>query len=557
MNFNGPTSIRHAASLERLYEPTSEEPAGEGPVALLRSLAAVAARNWFGLVLCTAAGLTLAAVYAHSLPRVYWSSAAILLEPRQMSGGPAGRAVQDLDLNRADSELEVIRSERLMSLVFDALDLRHAPELVPPPPGALADLKDRLRAAVADGLAAAGLSQPSAAVAPRTDLGTTDQQAFKTFRDGLSVRRVGQSFVMEVGYSAASPEMAAKVTNAVVSAYLLQAVKVKAETERVSSEVLQGRLNALAAEVEAAEQAVKAGRLPDAPTPDADARIISAALTPLSPSGPRVTLIAALGAVLGLLVGLLVIAVRGIFDRRVRQGRSLARETGLPCLGEFPRVGQHGRRWPDREAASLVVDDPGSRFAAVLRDLRTSIDALCLSVRAERPIIIAFVTLASRGDASAICLNLAQLIWRSGRPVTLVSTAAEQFNATGGGRLTKVTSLAEALAPGTRDDQIAFSEWDGVSVLALKSTNVRANLFADFQNQRTGQILEAACGRGDVLLDLPPLDETADALALAHYADAVVVVATARLTTIDAVAEAVQRLRRAGANVVGTAISGV
>ena len=37
----------------------------------------------------------------------------------------------------------------------------------------------------------------------------------------------------------------------------------------------------------------------------------------------------------------------------------------------------------------------------------------------------------------------------------------------------------------------------------------------------------------------------------------VVVVATARLTTIDAVAEAVQRLRRAGANVVGTAISGV
>jgi Mrp family chromosome partitioning ATPase len=68
-------------------------------------------------------------------------------------------------------------------------------------------------------------------------------------------------------------------------------------------------------------------------------------------------------------------------------------------------------------------------------------------------------------------------------------------------------------------------------------------------------ILDAARLQGDVIFDLPALQETMDAMALCAYADAVVVVVAAEETTIEEVTEAVQLLRRKGANVIGTVLN--
>ncbi|MBL7405968.1 lipopolysaccharide biosynthesis protein, partial [Escherichia coli] len=89
----------------------------------------------------------------------------------------------------------------------------------------------------------------------------------------------------------------------------------KADAAKNGAEFLQGRVNALASQARSAAAAVTEGTLPDAPTPDADARVIGAALQPLKPSAPRKTLILGLGAMIGLVGGLLAVALLQAFDR--------------------------------------------------------------------------------------------------------------------------------------------------------------------------------------------------------------------------------------------------
>lgn len=313
MTQNNPSLLERSSRLWRLDDAPAEN-ANEGPVALLRSMSALALQHKVKLILCTAIGIGLAGFYAHSLPRIYTATATLLLEPRRStsSSGQDASAAQNLDLNRADSELQIIRSERLLSAVFDSLNLETSPELGPQPPrmldlvvsnvrrilnepetGGSAVTSETGKTARSDGVAATSNS-----AAPATD---ARQAAFQSFAKRLDVRRVGQSYVMEISYSSSDPVLAARVANAAVSGYILQAVSFKAEMAQAGTEVLQWRLDALASQVDAATDAMEQGKLPAIPTPDGDARIIGAALPPLSPSAPRPSLITALEAFSGCL----------------------------------------------------------------------------------------------------------------------------------------------------------------------------------------------------------------------------------------------------------------
>ncbi len=77
----------------------------------------------------------------------------------------------------------------------------------------------------------------------------------------------------------------------------------------------------------------------------------------------------------------------------------------------------------------------------------------------------------------------------------------------------------------------------------------------DFRDVRMTHLLEFARSRGVVLMDLPPLSDTANAKALAVYADAVVLVVVAKQTTLDALKQSANSLKSAGANVIGVVIN--
>lgn len=535
---------------------TTMAPANDGPVALLRTIGGSGLRHKRKLAVWVALCLTAAFAYVRTTPPSYTAAATVLLEPRRQvpSAARETAAPSSLDLNHADSELQVIRSERLLSTVFDALALSDHPELGPRPPGPWQTLTGRAASALR-GVWGGSTAQPASQGAESPLRVDPRRNAFENFVRRFSARRVGQSYVLEISYVSADPELPARIANAAASAYLLQSLAFKADAARSGAEFLQGRLDALATQVQAASAAVRGGALPTRPIPDADARIIGAAQAPLGPSAPRGSLIMAFAGVFGLLGGAFVAALASAFDRRVRGPQDLVRETGLPCLAIVPEVG--GWRGPMRasgpDRSMLVTREHAGSFALAIRDLQTAIDLAWAASRGQGSPVVAIGSCRAGVGATLLTLNLAQLLNHRGRQVSVFSPEVARVPGDDG-KEGLGASLTDVIAAGGTV-QATYVNVDGVHLLPIRSATPQLNRFVDFRDPRAAQVVAQARQRGEVLIDLPPFGESSDAVALATHADIAILVAAEGMTTYDELNETLAALRRAGIIVIGAAIN--
>jgi capsular polysaccharide biosynthesis protein len=550
MTVERPRAIERASALWE-WESSVGDDGREGPIALLKQAGGIAWSHKFRLSASLVAGLVVGGLYAHSLPRIYNAHATLLLEPRQFSQNMGGLQ-QSLDLNSAESELQIILSERLLSQVFESLLLINDPELSVEPSGTmrelLSDASDLVLPFVNDLLGgpkdSSVTKQDDKWQFSRSAEEQLRRRAFANFTDKVSARRVGQSYVVEIGYSSSDPNLPARVANAILSGYILQSVLAKEQLARAGTETLQGRLDALAAQVTAARDAMKAGTLPLVATPDADAKITGAALPPLAPSSPRPTLITVFGGMLGLFGSLAVLAARTTFNRKVYSARDLVRQTNLPCLATIPDPG-------DKLGRLIDVNRPAhKRYAAAVRDLRTAIDNTYPRKLGERHAVIALVAHSTNADSFVLSLSLAEILKKGGRDVTLLRSTAPADPHGPASR-----SLADAALRNLAPGMVQYDAYEGIALLSIRSDDQRTNTFADFRSQSVSSIIEACRKKGDVVIELPPLATSMDAVSLAAYADVVVMVVRAGRTTTDEVRQTEQSLRRAGTKLMGYAIT--
>jgi len=80
--------------------------------------------------------------------------------------------------------------------------------------------------------------------------------ALGTFLSQRSIVRVGQTYVLDIGYTALNPDLAAKMANAIADAYIEDQLQAKYQTTRVSNVWLQDRIKDLRTQAEAADSAV-------------------------------------------------------------------------------------------------------------------------------------------------------------------------------------------------------------------------------------------------------------------------------------------------------------
>jgi Mrp family chromosome partitioning ATPase len=144
-------------------------------------------------------------------------------------------------------------------------------------------------------------------------------------------------------------------------------------------------------------------------------------------------------------------------------------------------------------------------------------------------------------------MSLATHTWNSGRYVTLFSRETPRTGST--------ASVSDMLIANIPPEKAAFETQDGVAVLPILSSNADTNLYVDLHDPRVARLIEAARSKGYVVLDLPMLGASMDALALAVHADAVLISCCVGVNTREEVSEAMQQLRRAGVNVIGTVIN--
>jgi succinoglycan biosynthesis transport protein ExoP len=534
----------------------------DGPLQLLRTMLAALRRHWLKIVAWTALCVLLAIAYVRTTPPTYVAAATLLLEPRRPVSASArdAQGSPGFDLNRADSELQVIRSERLLAQVFDGLGLADHPELRPRPPGLASRIAGGIRGALTDPVgtlrAAFGLSG-EAPPAGGASAGEARDIAFAGFAQRISARRVGQSYVVEISYSTSDADLAARVANSAAAAYLLQSIAFKADMARSGTEFVQGRLDSLANQARAAMTAVRTGALPDTATPDADARIVGAARKPLAPAAPRASLIVVLGGAFGFLSALLVAALASMMDRRIRTPEDVGRLTGLPVLGTVavPRRGKGPVRHLD-ELDALGGFKLNGPDAAGMGNLRAAVKLACPGRAGTDSHIIAVVGSSAGAGTTAICLALARFNRLLGKRATVVQADVhrEPRLLAGPGPRTG-SSLVEAITGNTAVEAVPYIDLNGIAFLPARSAGIAGARPVDLGDRKVARLLDVAAMRGDVIIDLPPLSESASAAAVARLADAVVIVAAADRTTADELREAARILRATGASVCGVVVA--
>lgn len=468
----------------------------------------------------------------------------VILEPRQALG-PAPSAAQSvaaqaLDVAQAESQIQVIRSERILAGVFDALNLQEASDFAERGPG----LRERLAVAL-------GFADPS-------PLNPADvrARAFQAFTDRIGVRRLGQSYVLEVSYQSSSAEQAARVANATAVQYIKAQIDVKAAAALQGTEYLRGRIVNIEAEQRAASEGVREGRIPDMLFSDADARIIGAAQRPLNKSYPKNGLINAFVLTFGLVTGLLAVAVRHALDRTLNTRRQVREALGVECLGVLPRVPR--AREPRRNAllpfANLAMDQPDSPFAYGLRNIRTGI----LIAMPHRQRSIGIASWAHGEGRSTVATNLAYLLSVPNDTVELID--ADIHNPT----LTAVLApqaraglnevlLDDASAP--ESVSISLSAALGFIPAVSMKSEAKPNPNLNLGSERMTALLARLCATRDVVLDLPPLSAGSDARALSPHLDGIVLVVEAGRTTIEEANEAIRLLQSSQGRVVGVVLN--
>lgn len=212
----------------------------------------VVRRQWKLVAIATIVGGLLGAGYLAIATPYYRATSELLLD--QSQGQLATEMTGVTEPMRAEeailSQVELLNSSNVAAAAVDSLELSENIEFLDSGRGGIGGLFSSIRELL-------GMSVDSYAQA------TAEQRrgaAIGLVLGNTSVSRVGRTYLLAVSYSAADPELAADIANALAKAYLADQLNSKYEATRTASEWLEARLEDLRAESLAADLAVQAYR---------------------------------------------------------------------------------------------------------------------------------------------------------------------------------------------------------------------------------------------------------------------------------------------------------
>lgn len=276
-------------------------------------------------------------------------------------------------------------------------------------------------------------------------------------------------------------------------------------------------------------------------------RIVSDARPPADPVRSTRKAIAGAVALLGVLLGFLVVLARELLDPTLKSGEEAALKLSLPVLGVLPRT----------RASDQDVLPAGS--------LAESFRMLAQRVRVAVPRRGARVMVASASDGEErgmVGAHLAAAFGRRDETVLLIDAQASAPAEDHGIRL--LAGEAPEQRPGLGD--ILAGDAPGLGS-AVRETPVQGVWLLPrgratpgpeaLGSRRMAELLDEASRRFSlVLLDVPPAISHVDADILAQRCDAVLLVVRSNSTRVPAIRTALERLGATGVPVIGAVLTG-
>lgn len=281
-------------------------------------------------------------------------------------------------------------------------------------------------------------------------------------------------------------------------------------------------------------------------------RIIDFAVLAERAVKPKRSLIVAVAALLGLMLGAGVVLVRRFLRPAVQTAEQLEQRTGLTTYVSVPesedqksfRIAMPGRkRRPQGAGQVLALTNPADPTIESLRSLRTGLTFAMMGTEGKA---IAIVGATAGVGKSFVTANLAALLSVEKKKVIIVDTDLrrgrlhEYF-----GYVRKRSGLSDVLLGKVRIEDILIKVNDDLYVLpsGTPPPNPAELLLSDAFAQLIRQLEQ---DYDHVVIDTAPLLPVADTLAVLPYVAAAFMVVRAEQSTVREVQDAVARLRTAG-----------
>ena len=214
-------------------------------------------RQYLVIGLVTLLGIVLGVVYLINTPPSYTAKADLIIDSRKVNLLPVHQQAifGDFPLDDAavDSQVEVLKSENVALSVIKNLHLMQDHEFNAPSGGLIGAIVGFVFNPI--GPIVSLIANRTGSSEPTSEHELT-RQAIGALKGGLSVKRVGFSYVIEIAFGSTNPDLAARIANGIADAYILDQMEAKYQATQRASSWLQDRIRELRDQSSAAERAV-------------------------------------------------------------------------------------------------------------------------------------------------------------------------------------------------------------------------------------------------------------------------------------------------------------
>ena len=389
----------------------------------------------------------------------------------------------------------------------------------------------------------------------------------------IEVSAVGQTNIVTIKAKDADPKVAAQIANTMAESFVAWSREYKRESlsaasaevesrlEETKNQVLelgrklneQGKSDDLDAELQIATGsyttlAEKLEQLRiNAQLETGSGRVVSSAVSNPVPVSPKPMRNGVLGLAVGLAFGLGMAFLYEYLDNTIKSEDEIERLFGATVLGHIPtdKVAKEDLR------RLSIVESPGSRTAEAYRVLRNSLDF----INFQHDIKTLLVTSAAPAEGkSTVAANLAASLAQAGQKVVMMSCDFRRPTTESYFGVTNMIGLSDVLT-GANSLKAALQRPGDDQLLVITSGKMPPNPSELLGSKKMEELVQELEDWADwVIIDSPPLLAVADPAAVARWADGVLLVTRAGVSTREAASKAKEMLDNVGARVVGVTL---
>ncbi|MHC4050415.1 polysaccharide biosynthesis tyrosine autokinase [Bradyrhizobium sp. 25ACV] len=233
----------------QVNKPTSEinrdfAEADGSPSQTLTSYLDIIRRQFPTMVAIVSACVILALLYLFTAAPLFTSTASMVIDTRKVQLFQQQSVLGDIAVDSAtvETQVEILKSENISLAVIRDLHLIEDPEFTGSGGGVIGAIADFVSGLFSDG------HVPSEFELIR--------KALERFEKNRTIKRIGLTYVMEIGYTSKDPQKAAKIANAIGDAYIVDSLEAKYQATRRASVWLQDRIKELRTQASVAQKAV-------------------------------------------------------------------------------------------------------------------------------------------------------------------------------------------------------------------------------------------------------------------------------------------------------------